>query len=321
MSRTILTGILVCLVNMNAFSEAIKSEQGHSFAPNKIPYYSRLPFQLLGNTIVIRASVDNRKGLFIVDTGSPKVILNEKYFKNKRQIVTEYYSDDLTGRRKSLSKTIIRFQAGHLERPHQDAFLMDLSRIEKSKEIEILGIIGVDFLQRFEIVLDYVRKEITLFTLNGKGERKTKNIIHGSPAKIVELRKSRHFLYLQASINNKKLKLGLDCGVEMSVFEKEAIRVFEAHFIPSHTVWIVSLHGQKSIANVGSVRQIHLANTVLEISEVIVSNLTAINQHLITHLDGLLGFGFLSRNKISINYKKRVLSVWHPSGLMSPVSN
>lgn len=274
---------------------------------------STVPFQLIGNTIVIQAGTNESNGYFLLDSGSPHLILDTKHVTNQRKDPTGFYSTDLSGSTKTtLSKTSVHLKVGDIEKRNQIAFLIDLGPIEKSKGIDLLGIIGYKFLKHFETVIDYLRKEITFFPLDRKGDRITPSELHTYPDQIFALKKSRHFLYLEALVNEETLKLGLDFGAEISVINKNTVRKFKKSFAPSHGATLVTFNGKRSGVNVGTLQQVYIGNTAVDL-EAIVTNLDAINQNLVKKLDGLLGNGFLSRHKIAVNYKKQTLSIWDPA--------
>ncbi|NND05281.1 MAG: hypothetical protein HKN87_02785 [Saprospiraceae bacterium] len=313
MSRTMLLGMLACLMTSFAFS---KVSARTAFDAQKNPLVCTFPFQVIGNTIVIEASVGDRKGSFILDSGSPSLILNASHFANVRVAQTNLQSDDLTGlTTNDLQKSMVCLQVDKIQKRNQEAFLIDLTRIEKSKGIDILGIIGYKFLRHFEIVINHQQKEITIFVLDRRGERKTNAAIHTLPVEVIGLKRSRHLLYLEANINDETLKLGLDCGAETSVLEKEVLRKFEQNFTPSRAASLVAFNGKKSSVNVGSVKQVLIGDTELETLEVIAMDFSPINRDLMVRLDGLLGNNFLLQQKIAINYKKQTLSIWNPGWL------
>lgn len=308
MLRFILPGMLACLMTSIAISKG-SAKIVSDFQKN--PLVCSFPFQLIGNTIVIQANVDNRMGSFILDSGSPSLILNTRYFKNISLDNTRYRSVDLIGlTTNNLKKTSVHLQVDNIEKRNQKAFLINLSNIEKSKKIEILGVIGYSFLKHFEIVFDYQQKEITLFALDRRGERETKASLHLLPAQVIRLKKSSHLLYLEAKINNQTLKLGLDCGAEISVLDKNVVRKFKENFISSHRASLVAFNGKKASVNVGRMKRVFIENIELDLFEVVVMDLSPINRNLIIKLDGLLGNGFLLRQKIAINYKKQTLYLW-----------
>ena len=92
--------------------------------------------------------------------------------------------------------------------------------------------------------------------------------------------------------------------------EKRIAKSFKDHYIPSHGALLIAFNGKKTSVNVGSVQQVFIGNTELELLKVIVMDLESINKNLVVKLDGLLSNSSLSTHKIAINYKKRTLSIW-----------
>jgi hypothetical protein len=313
MLRPICIGIAVCLSTSFAHSQPGQAVRADLFESNEDPFVSTLPFQLVGNMIVLRATVDDRTGYFLLDSGSSHMIIHEKHFENKVIQVSDYQSADLTGSDRDLKKTVVHFQLGNMLERNQPVFLMDLSNIEKSKNMEILGVIGYPFLKQFEVMIDYQQRKLTFFLLDRKGERKSQTSNNAFPDQTIPMEKTRHLLYLEASVGDHTLKLGIDCGAEMSVLNKESVRKIEDHFLPSHGVKVVAFHEEDLIVSAGSIEQLRIAGMNLDLSQVVVININNINGYLNTELDGLLGYGFLSRHKIALNYKKQTLAIWDPA--------
>lgn len=272
-----------------------------------------LPFQLIGNTMIVEATAGDQTGSFIVDFGSPSLVLNDQYFENKKNKTDLFQAVDLIGKSTNVERTVIRFQVSEIISRGQEAFLMDLSPLEELKGIKILGVIGVDFFDRFEMLIDYERKELVLYALNSSGERKTNAGLDTSPSQVLELKRTRHLLYFEIQIGDEILKWGLDCGAEMNVADKESLRKIKTYFKPSHTVSIVAFNGKKATANVGTLEPVVIGNMIMDIPEVVATDLGLLNRHLIADLDGLFGYNFLSQQKIAINFRKRTLAVWDPA--------
>ena len=302
--------MLACPMTSFAYSTAL-----HPLVAKhqKAPLVSTFPFKLIDNTILIPATIDNHLGYCILDSGSPSLILNARHFQNKRVEATNFRSADLTGSGATqLGKTRAHLEVGNIERRNQEAFLINLSSIEKSKNIDILGVIGYKFLKHFEVVLNFQQKEITLFALDKRGERELKAPLHMHPAQVINLKKSRHFLYLEAKVNDETIKLGLDCGAAKSILGKQAIRKYKGFFTPSHGASLVSFNGKKSGINIGTIKQVFIGESQIDQLEIILMDLSQINRNLVTKLDGLLGNTFISQHKTAINYKKQELYIWAP---------
>ena len=313
MLRPIFIGIAVCLSLLFAHSQTDHAVGEDLFEPKKDPFVSTLSFQLVGGMIILKATVDDQTGNFILDSGSSHIIIHEKHFENKMIQVSSYHSADLTGSTRKLKQTVVHFQLGNILERNQTVFLMDLSNIEKSKNMKILGVIGYPFLKQFEVLIDYQERTLIFYSLDRKGERKSKTSNDDFPDQTIPMEKTRHLLYLEASVGDHTLKLGIDCGAEMSVLDKESVRKIEDHFLPSHGVKVVAFHEEDLIVSAGSIEQLRIAGMNLDLSQVAVININNINGYLNTELDGLLGYGFLSRHKIALNYKKQTLAIWDPA--------
>lgn len=103
-----------------------------------------VPFQLTGRLITVTARVDTMEGAFFLDTGAERLLLNKNYFelnKGDRRVAaagatgrvgTAYYR-----RVDSLHWDALFFL-------NQQANILDLSHIERKKNIRLIGIIGFE---------------------------------------------------------------------------------------------------------------------------------------------------------------------------------
>lgn len=274
------------------------------------PYISVVPFRLIDNTIYVWATIDGQSGYVLLDSGSPSAILNEQYFPNKRIDGEDFYSDDLTGGMENVKKTTVRLQLDKIDRRSQEAFLMDLTHIEKNKNIELLAILGYHFFGRYEMVIDYQDKMLTFFSLNRKGKRKSTYSIHTQPDEVIQAKRSRHLLYIQARVGSTNLKLGIDCGAELSIFDKRLSPDIGMYFSLTDSVNIVAMTNHTVSSKVGSMASVQIGQRTCELDEVILADLSRLNRHLVTRLDGLLGYDFLSDRKIGLNFKRKTLAIW-----------
>ena len=187
---------------------------------------------------------------------------------------------------------------------------MNLSGLEENKNIPVLGIIGFNFLSRFEVVTDYQKREITFFTLDGKGNRKSDASLHNDPTETIPLKKNRHLFFLEAELEEGTLKLGLDTGAEATVISKGAAEKIRSWFVPSTPVSIVAYNGKMETVNTGKVLQVVIGETMLDLPRVLLVDLSSLNRYMIKSLDGILGFDFFSAYKTAVNYKAGSLSIW-----------
>ena len=102
-----------------------------------------IPFQLAGNMIVVEASLDGIYGNFIIDTGSPDVVLNSAYFKGFPDAFNNTEVTDIHGQvRTVLLYDIREFTIKDIRLPNARALVLDLKVLEALRGLPLLGIIG-----------------------------------------------------------------------------------------------------------------------------------------------------------------------------------
>ncbi len=52
---------------------------------------ARIPFRLIDNLIVVEAQLYNKKGNFVIDTGSKTLILNKVHFPDQYELYSKIY--------------------------------------------------------------------------------------------------------------------------------------------------------------------------------------------------------------------------------------
>jgi len=104
-----------------------------------------LPFSRAGNLILIKARVDSIDGNFILDTGAPGLVLNITYFRNYPQTVHDAEQTSITGTSSSTvaKTTVSELNFGTYHYYKAEADLLNLGHIENTKNIKILGLLGM----------------------------------------------------------------------------------------------------------------------------------------------------------------------------------
>lgn len=126
----------------------------------------QLPFQLAHKLIVVEGRVENNSGLFLLDTGAERLVLNQKYFSNASTKSRGHWAG-IMGSTKSVPFTRINtFQLGAFSFPGLQANLLDLSHIEKQRNIQLLGIIGYEVLKDLEVGVTQNQVEAMVGILN-----------------------------------------------------------------------------------------------------------------------------------------------------------
>jgi len=114
---------------------------------------------LVDHLIVVEAELQDNKGNFIIDTGSEALILNSVHFDNLYKFNRKQNNGSGVNAvlDQSFEKQIDEFNLNGFKFYDKVSDVINLSHIEKSKKIKILGVIGYSILKDYEI-----------FVVNGK---------------------------------------------------------------------------------------------------------------------------------------------------------
>ena len=207
-------GALIFLLSQCAMSHP-KEESGRQFAAEDIPSVITVPFHLTPNTMIaVQAKLDSLQGWFIFDTGSPRTMVNRRYFHPSRQRSRSYSRiTDVSGvpmlGRDTYNAHELDFQ-GILEENKQ-YLSIEMSQMEREDGIETLGMIGAETLQGYDVLYDYADSTLTFIRPADTDAYLAAvfptNTLHEAPLSIVE-----HVPCVEAKIGDDTYQLGIDCG-------------------------------------------------------------------------------------------------------------
>lgn len=270
---------------------------------------TRIPFKLIDNLIVIEAELLDQRGNFIIDTGSETLILNKSHFKSKASQhdnratagVIDLIDNPLEKRLKEFIINDIT-----LENKHSD--VIDLSHIETSKKIHLLGIIGYNILKDYEVFIDMYLNQITLTRVDKYGNRLDTRPLLETVIDTVDFKLKRHTIVLETFVDKHKLKFGLDTGAEYNQLNKRASKKILKYFYPSDRLLLMGASGKKIEVMAGKLYRVKLTDKIyFAPMETLLTNLNQMNEAFGTSLDGVLGYEFFRQQRTIINYKKEKL--------------
>ena len=151
--------------------------------------------------ILVQASSSGHYQLnFLVDTGADPTILDRRVAEElKLHPFAAGKVTDLNGVALGESAVLPDLQVGPIHSRNLTVLISDLSFLEKSLNVRIDGMIGIDVLGQNPFTIDYTTKEINFSEL--------------SPLDFsVPLQVSQHFLTVEISLNGQPCKLMLDTG-------------------------------------------------------------------------------------------------------------
>ena len=292
-----------------------------SFASDKTPvtisfpkaeilseYTTRIPFKIIDNLIIIEAELLDQKGNFIVDTGSETLILNEAHFKFGSPSKSRQTSGVLDVIDNPLEMRLREFTINDMVIKGKNSDIINLSHIEKSKKIHLLGIIGYNILKDYEVFIDMYLNQITLSKVDSKGEKYDARDYLETIIDTVDFKLKKHTIVLETYINDQKFNFGLDSGAEYNQINKKTSKKIRKYFYPSNRLMLVGASGRKIEVLAGKLYRVKLSDKIyFAPMETIMTNMNQMKEAFGTSLDGILGYEFFRQQRTIINYKKEKL--------------
>ncbi len=278
----------------------------------KIPNIIQVPFTLTGGIITIKGRVDTTEGNFFFDTGATKLLLNQRYFPQGRRRNTD--SRGVTGAVQVLgTQKVDTLLFDNFLKTKVFADVLDLTHIESSKKIALVGILGAAIFENFEILFDYEASLITFIRTDKKGNPIETFNSDYVPCGTSPLKTSTHIalLYLKCGPAQKGIWMGLDSGAEQNLLSKSIKTKFLKENFDVRSRIKLNGMGSESIEVLsGMLKNARVDTFPLQPMATILTDLTNINTAYATEMDGVLGYEFLSQYPMSINFKKRKLTIY-----------
>lgn len=272
-----------------------------------------IPFSRAGNLVLVKGIVDSIQGNFILDTGCPGLVLNQTYFRHYP--VTDHAEErnGITGSSfmaDQVQVPLFTFAGFRYHRVAAD--LANLGTIENTKGVRILGLLGMELLHSFEMIIDFENSVIHLQLLRRKEKNYRPHALLSDRAAydVIPFDITDNRIMLQTVMAGKKLKLILDSGAETNLLDSR---------LPGKILDSVSLTGRSLLSGAGNTKIEVLTGNLrsLQIGDRLFGNLPV----LVTNLektcfsyggcvDGILGFDFISLTKIGFNFVNRKMYVW-----------
>lgn len=267
-----------------------------------------LPIKRAGRLLMVEANIDGEAGNFIFDTGATSVVLNKTYFR-EHVVNDNLKSNGITGDVDKVEGiTIDRITISDLSFKRVTANLANLGHIENRRGIKILGLFGFNLLRNFEIVIDINNGNMHLYKIDKKGNRLRTGPVF-KPDYIQKFEVSHNVVFVKGMIAGKDLRFCFDTGAETNVISTSAPKtVLQTVSITRKS----SLQGAGSTSNqvlFGTMNDFIFGSTQLAPMETIISSMDNLNDAYEVHIDGMLGFNFLTKGIICINFEKNLFGI------------
>ncbi|WP_430413073.1 hypothetical protein [Kordia sp.] len=312
MKKLILTTIVLfwCFANLQATEDDTSVEILFPEAEFLNQYTARIPFKIVDQLIVVEAEFLNQKGDFIIDTGSETLILNKNHFPKGQRLTKK--KTQTTGITRIIDQPYERklseFILSTFSLKNKKSDVIDLSHIEKSKKMHLLGIIGYNILKDYEVFVDLYLNQITLSKVDKHGNKYDDKVYAETISDSLDFELKKHTIVVSGTINKQKVRFALDTGAEFNQLNKNSHKNILEKFRPMRTLSLVGAGNRKIKVLAGKLYNFRMSETQgVGPMYTIVTNLRKMREAYGTSVDGVLGYEFLKYKRTIINYQKQKL--------------
>lgn len=265
-----------------------------------------IPFKLVGRLITVEAQADTVSGSFIVDTGAERLLLNKNHFRERQ--LEQFVSMGNTGEVRAVSERWVdSLSWDDLLFKNIKANVVDLTHIEQKKHMRLVGIIGQNVFEDFELFLDFQTQQIVLTRLDKNGYRLDPEAIWETPYDSMDFKLVRHLILIEAEVQGRKLKFNLDSGAEVNLLDHKVKRKVLDDFEIIRRVKMVGVGQNEIEVLAGVLHNVTYSNQSDESMRTLITNLLQMCTNFGTRIDGVVGYEFLSTRRTLINYKRKKL--------------
>ncbi|GAA4341463.1 retroviral-like aspartic protease family protein [Flaviaesturariibacter amylovorans] len=272
-----------------------------------------IPFNRVGNLMLVQATADTIEGNFIFDTGAAQVLLNSTYFRDYPATLVDLEGAGATGSTGALQRiTLGNLRLGDLEYRRQDADLGNLGHLENTKGVRILGLLGMSLFRDCELLIDY---EHNLLYIHRVRRREsvlyTSQTLSAAPSYVefpIELKEN--FILLNTEIGGKKLQFVMDSGAESSVLDSRLPNSIFAQVQINRRVLLNGAGARKTEAFYGTLAQMKVGSQQLSALPVLISSLEHTCFADMSCINGILSFDAFAPRRMGFNFVTRKMYLW-----------
>jgi predicted aspartyl protease len=278
------------------------------------PPSATIPFSRAGNLILLKAKADETEGVFILDTGAPGLILNMTYFRSYPLTETDGrdINGGITGSLSSAPTIVKNLSLASINYYKVEADRINLGHIENSKGVKILGLLGMQLFRQFEMIIDYETNLIHLHHINKKEAKHYKNeMLNDTSAYTtmpISIRDNK--ILTHVSVGGKKLIFLVDTGAETNIIDGRLSENVLDHVTVTRKIKLNGAGVTKVDALYGDMSNFHIGGKSFKTVPVLITNMEKMCYAYDKCLDGMLGFDFLSKQKIGFNFVTQKMYIW-----------
>ncbi|MVN22895.1 pepsin/retropepsin-like aspartic protease family protein [Mucilaginibacter arboris] len=270
-----------------------------------------IPIKRAGNLIIVEAQLDSVGGNFVLDTGAPYLILNSTYFRGLPKI-KEQESGGINGRSSNTFTAIVHnLSLGfdlHYDRLVAD--VTDLSGIENSKQIKILGLLGTRLFAKLAITVDISKNLLYIHKLDKNGDILPGEKVFDKPDVKTTFKCMNDVMFIKGNVNDKSIWFAFDTGAETNMLDLHVSKKIIKSLQVINRNNVLGVGGKSYEIIYASFNKLNIDGYTFPNNRVLVSNLENIGKFYGYTFDGILGYDFFARGIFTINFAKKEFEMY-----------
>lgn len=269
-----------------------------------------IPIKRAMNLIIIQAQIDTLQGNFVLDTGAPYLVLNQTYFRDAPRYF-EQESGGINGDAPGSFQTIVKgLHIAELGFDRLKADVTDLSGIENSRHIKVLGLLGTRLFSKFAITVDLFKNVLYIHKLDKNGDIPEQEVVYHDPILKVPFLNADNTLFLKVEVNSNSMWFAFDTGAETNLIDyHQAKKLMGSMEIISRSK-LTGVGGSTFEVLYARFDKLLVGQREFTTNRVLITSLDKMGKAYGHSVDGILGYDFFVRAVFSINFVKKEFTMF-----------
>jgi hypothetical protein len=268
-----------------------------------------VPIKRVGSLIVVEAQLDTLIGNFILDTGAPGLILNETYFRDSPHS-DEKETGGINGSAHSFTTVVHNLSILDLHYDRVTADVTDLSAIENTKGIKVLGLLGTRLFAKLAITIDLFNNVLYIHKLDEKGEILPGAGIFDKPDMKTSFKLLNDVIFIKGSINDDAMWFAFDTGAESNLLDYDNFKKLAKRMRVINQSTVTGIGGKKYQSAYAVFDNLVIGNYLFKHNHILFTRLDEMGKAYNNTVDAILGHDFFARGIFTINFVKKEFEMY-----------
>ena len=270
-----------------------------------LPLSADAPLRLVNNLILVEAEVDGRRGVLLLDSGAPTLVLNQREFPPAETPLPASGGQGVNGRMAGASYHLTQsFDWQGISFQNKEVPTLDLTSLaSRLGGGPLLGIIGYNIFSQYALTLDYRAGLVRL------RQPAADTLAAPAPLMRVPFTLAGHLPVVALTVAGQTFDVGVDCGAQTNLLDQHYEAALASALRQPATSRLSGADAASRPVGSGQLRAVRLAGPlVFRHQQTVFADLSHLNQNPSrAHLQGLVGYPLLSQYRTTIDYVNKQL--------------